>query len=82
MFENLKARILLFAQGLQASRNGEMNVKTAVSLGIAAFLILVLVPKGIAQWESGAPIDETLLLLWPIIAIVICLGIAYRFYTD
>lgn len=98
MFERIKAYIRAKAIGLLAWAlsisiapiNGSklmmgtraMSTEQIVGLAIGVLLLGVLLPVGLAQWESYTPTNPILLVIWPIGAVLIVLGIVLKFYRD
>lgn len=65
-----------------ANSTRAMTSDQAIGYAIAVLLLGVLLPIGLQQWESYTPTDPTLLLIWPICAVLILLGIVVKFYRD
>lgn len=55
------------------------SVRGLILLAIGILMLGVLVPVGLAQWESYTPTDSILVIIWPIGAVIIVIGIVMRF---
>lgn len=70
-----------FLAKLMRSRRA-MSTDVIVGLAIGVLLLGVLLPVGLKAWESYTPTDPTLLVIWPIGAVLIVLGIVMQFYKN
>lgn len=71
MFETLKM--------LWASRKAAVGAREIVVLAVAILLVGILLPIGLTQMQSYTPTDPTLLIVWPLLAIIIVIGLALKF---
>lgn len=88
MFERLTRTIRQKIEGLYtfaytflvSARRGAIGIAGAIALGIAAILVLTLLPAGMEAWDLYVPpVGSIMEILWPIIAIVVCIGVAMAF---
>jgi hypothetical protein len=98
MFEKLRARLtrakaiafLMWACALRGlplpnrmlSSTRAMTTETIIGLAIGVLLLGILLPVGLEAWETYVPTDPTLLIVWPIGAVLIVLGIVMKFYKS
>lgn len=68
-----------FLSRLLKSRRA-MTTETIIGLAIGVLLLGILLPVGLEAWETYVPTDPTLLIIWPIGAVLIVLGIVMKFY--
>lgn len=59
-----------------------MTTNQIVGLAIGVLLLGVLLPVGLAQWFSYTPTNAIMIVIWPIGAVLIVLGIVLKFYND
>lgn len=75
MFDRFKLAIKV----LKESRKADTSPKSMATLAVGILLLGVLVPVGLTAWEDYVPTDPTLLVVWPIAAVIIVIAIALKF---
>ena len=59
-----------------------VGTSAVATLAIAVLMLGILLPIGLSAWEAFTPTGATLLVIWPIGAVLIVLGIVLGFYKD
>jgi fumarate reductase subunit D len=59
-----------------------MAPSAIVGLAVGVLMLGILLPIGLSAWEDFTPTDATLVIIWPIGAVLIVLGIVLGFYRD
>ena len=69
---------------IKKAYSGTRGISTTalVSLAIGVLMLGILLPIGLSAWEAYTPTGATLLVVWPIGAVLIVLGIVINFYKD
>lgn len=75
MFDRFKLAIKV----LKESRKAGTSPKEMALLAVAILMLGVLVPVGLTAWEAYVPTDPTLLVVWPIVAVIIVIALALKF---
>lgn len=65
-----------------ARNNRAVAVTSMVGLAIGVLMLGILLPIGLSAWEDYTPTNATLLVIWPIGAVLIVLGIVLGFYKE
>jgi fumarate reductase subunit D len=73
MFDRLKR--------LFASKKA-MSPAAIVGVAVGVLMLGILLPIGLSAWESYTPTGATLLVIWPIGAVLVVLGVVLGFYKD
>jgi hypothetical protein len=53
-----------------------LDVDTVVGMAVGLLLVGILFPLGLAAIEDYVPTDPTILIVWPLIGVFACLGVA------
>lgn len=84
----LKARLLtplraFYVLGfrLALDRRG-ISVASTIGLAVGVMMLGILLPIGLSAWEAYTPTNATLLVIWPIGAVLIVLGIVLGFFSS
>ena len=56
-----------------------MNPKEYATMAVGILLLGILLPNGLTAWEGYVPTDPTLLIVWPIVAVIIVISIGLKF---
>jgi len=72
MFKRLEA---LFLKPL-------ISVAGLIGTAVGVMMLGILLPIGLSAWENYTPTGATLLVIWPIGAVLIVLGIVLAFFRE
>lgn len=61
---------------------GGIAVAGLVTLAVGVMMLGILLPIGLSAWEGYTPTNATLLVIWPIGAVLIVLGIVLGFFRS
>lgn len=69
---------------LKRFMNNRRGVSTSAIVGTAIGVLMlgILLPIGLSAWEDFTPTGAVLLVIWPIGAVLIVLGIVLDFYNS
>lgn len=76
MFETLRKTIA----EIRKNRKG-LSVASTVGLAVGVMMLGILLPIGLSAWEAYTPTNATLVIIWPIGAVLIVLAIVLGFFT-
>ena len=84
MFDKLKQRLRAFYDvGIDIGRNKKgISVTSMIGLAVGVMMLGILLPIGLSAWEAYTPTNATLVVIWPIGAVLIVLGIVLGFFTS
>jgi len=59
-----------------------ISVIALVGVAVGVMMLGILLPIGLSAWEAYTPTDATLVVIWPIGAVLIVLGIVLGFFRE
>ena len=77
MFQRIKYAIKRFIEDVAGA-----SASSLAMLAVGVLLLGVLLPVGLSAWETYTPTNATLLVIWPIGAVLIVLGIALKIFRE
>jgi hypothetical protein len=79
----VKSLYCFYAYGLFLARNNKgLAVASLIALSIGVMMLGILLPIGLSAWEAYTPTNAILILIWPIGAVLVVLGVVLGFFRD
>lgn len=61
---------------------GAIAVAGLITLAVGVMMLGILLPVGLSAWEDYTPTNATLVVIWPIGAVLIVLGIVLGYFRS
>ena len=80
VFSTVFAKAFLNSRFAQSRRG--IAVEGLIALAVGVMMLGILLPIGLSAWEDYTPTDATLVIIWPIGAVLIVLAVVLNFFKD